>query len=224
MSQSTIADQVTEFNAGFTAQIGSTLSDVFSREQQDLVSAGVPDTAVSVGDVVPDAALLDAAGSAVTLVDALDGAPAVLVFYRGAWCPYCNLTLRTYQRELAPTLRDAGVGLIAISPQTPEGTAAAAANGALEFTVLSDPSATLIRGLGILTEPSEEARAAHTELGFDVADSNADETAGIPFPTVLLIDGDRSVHFADVHADYTTRTEVQTVIAAVEELIRRKAA
>ena len=224
MPKSTIADQVTEFNVGFAAQIGPALSDVFAREQDALVSAGTPESVVAVGDVVPDAALLTADGSAITLVDAVDGAPAVVVFYRGAWCPYCNLTLRTYQRELAPALREAGVGLIAISPQTPEGTAAAAENGALEFTVLSDPSATLIRALGILTEPSAEARAAHTELGFDVADSNADETAGIPFPTVLLIDGDSEVHFADVHADYTTRTEVQTVLDAVDELLRRKAA
>jgi len=76
----------------------------------------------------------------------------------------------------------------------------------------------LSRALGIVTEPTAEARAAHTQLGFDVADSNADATGDIPFPTVLVVDGDGRVVFADVHVDYTTRTEVDEVVAALDLL------
>ena len=148
----------------------------------------------------------------------LPQAPAVLVFYRGAWCPYCNIALRTYQRELLPQLRERGVQLVAISPQTPEGSEQAVSNGGLEFAVLSDPANGLVRALGIRTEPSADARAAHTALGFDVADSNADSTGDIPFPTVLVVDAGRVVRFADVHVDYTTRTEVADVLRAVDAL------
>ena len=215
MSTPTIADQVGTFNDGFTAQIGPELSEVFAREQADLTAAGVPRNAVGEGDTVPEADLVRADGSTTTLSDALAATPAVLVFYRGAWCPYCNIALQTYQRDLLPALRDRGVELVAISPQTPEGSEQAVQNGGLEFTVLSDPSNALVRRLGIVTEPSGEARRAHTALGFDVADSNADATGDIPFPTVLVVDGDRVVRFADVHVDYTTRTEVATVLDAV---------
>jgi peroxiredoxin len=213
-----IATQVDEFNTGFTAQIGPDLSAVFAREQSGLTAAGVPGGAVAVGDQVRDAELVQTDGTPTTLAAALNGKPGVLVFYRGAWCPYCNIALQTYQRDLLPTLRDRGVELVAISPQTPEGSEQAIANGGLEFTVLSDPSNALVRELGILTEPSGEARQAHTQLGFDVADSNADATGDIPFPTVLVVDGDRVVRFADVHVDYTTRTEVPTILEAVERL------
>ncbi|PPF79676.1 peroxiredoxin [Subtercola sp. Z020] len=214
----TIAAQVTEFNQGFEAQIGPDLSAVFAAEQAALNSRGIPANAVSVGDTVPDADLLTPDGNPTTLAAAVGDAPAVLVFYRGAWCPYCNLTLKTYQRELLPALREQGVGLVALSPQTPDGSRAAVEGAELDFPVLSDASNALVRRLGLLTEPSAEAREAHTALGFDVADSNADATGDIPFPTVLLVDADRTVRFADVHVDYTTRTEVSAILEAVARL------
>ncbi len=215
LTTTSISDQVDEFNVGFTAQIGPDLSAVFDREQRDLIGDGVPADAVAVGDTLADAVLVGPDGQNVTLFAVTSGRPAVLVFYRGAWCPYCNITLRTYERELRPELDRLGVALIAISPQTPEGSTAAVQGGELNYPVLSDPSNTFIRSLGIVTEPSAAARVAHTELGFDVADSNADSTAGIPFPTVLIVDANGTVTYADIHVDYTTRTEVSAILAGV---------
>lgn len=212
MTSPAIADQVAEFNTGFTAQIGPTLSAVFDREQSDLRDAGVPDDAIVVGSVVPNETLLDANGVEITLSAVLNGRRGVLVFYRGAWCPYCNIALRTYQRDLLPELDQVTTALVAISPQTPEGTQSIIEGAELEFPVLSDPGNALVRSLGIQTEPSAEARAAHTELGFDVADSNADATADIPYPTIVIVDADRVVQFVDVHVDYTSRTEVATIL------------
>ena len=215
MSNATIASQVDLFNTGFNAQIGDDLAAVFAGEQRDLLVGGIPEFAVTIGDTVPDATLLDVTGTPTTLAEVTGSRPAVIVFYRGAWCPYCNLTLKTYQRELLPALTAQGIALVAISPQTPDGSTAAVVSGELGFPVLSDPSNLLISALGIQTEPSAEARLAHTQLGFDVADSNADSTGDIPFPTVLIVDANRVVTFADVHVDYTTRTEVVDILAAL---------
>lgn len=213
-----IAAQVNEFNVGFDATVGPKLAEVFATEQRDLAAGGVPSDAVTVGDTVSDARLLTADGVSTTLSGELDGELSVIVFYRGAWCPYCNLTLKHYQQELLPALTERGIGLVAISPQTPTGSATAVTNGELGFRVLSDEGGVLIRSLGIITEPSADARAAHTELGFDVADSNADATAAIPFPTVLVVDRDHVVRYADVQVDYTRRTEVDEILAAVDRL------
>jgi peroxiredoxin len=215
LTTTSISDQVDDFNVGFSAQIGPDLSAVFDREQQDLIGVGVPVDAVAVGDILADAQLVGLDGQGVNLFSMTAGRPAVLVFYRGAWCPYCNITLRTYERELRPELDRLGVALIAISPQTPDGSTAAVQGGELNFPVLSDPSNALIRALGIVTEPSGAARVAHAELGFNVADSNADSTASIPFPTVLIIDAANTVRFADVHVDYTRRTEVSAILEGV---------
>lgn len=217
-STESIAEQVTTFNEGFTEQIGPRLSAVFADEQQGLNAAGVPDGAVAAGDVLPDAPLVSTDGSPTTLHEAIGDRPAIVVFFRGAWCPYCNITLKTYQRDLLPQLNERGIALVAISPQTPQASTQTVENGDLGFAVLADPGNALIARLGILTEPTAAARAAHTDLGFDVADSNADATGGIPFPTVLVVDAGRTVRFADVHVDYTTRTEVPKILTAADAL------
>ena len=211
----TIDEQVATFNVDFSAQIGERLSSVFSDEQNALLAAGLPSDVVHPGDVLPDAILVDPAGASVSLASAIGANGAVVVFYRGSWCPYCNITLKTYQQQLLPILRERGISLVAISPQTPDASELAITNGGLEFTVLSDPGNVLVRQLGILTEPAAAARAAHTDLGFDVADSNADATGDIPFPTVLVVDASGLVSFADIHVDYTTRTEVAEIVAAL---------
>ena len=221
MTDTTIQAQIAEFDRGFAEQIGPDLSAVFAAEQRSLREGGVPAGAVSPGDRLPGATLLDPDGAEVDLAAVLGTGPAVVVLYRGAWCPYCNLTLRQYQAELLPALRERGAALVAVSPQTPEGSAQAVAGAGLDFPTLSDPSNAFVRALGLVTEPSAEARAAHAQLGFDVADSNADGTGDIPFPTVIVVDADRTVSFADVHVDYTTRTEVAEILAAVDALTAR---
>lgn len=217
-SNNTIQASVADFNVGFTEAVGPDLSLVFQKEQDELIRGGAPVTAVSIGDRVPEATLLTASGDEQRLAGVLGDAPAVLVFYRGAWCPYCNIALRHYNENLAPSLKERGVQLIAISPQTPEGTEAAVASNELSFTAFSDPGNALAAQWGITTEPSTEAREAHTQLGFAVADSNADATPTIPFPTVVVVDRHHVVRWVDLHVDYTSRTEVPAILEAVDSL------
>jgi peroxiredoxin len=218
MSPQDISEQVADFQRTFNAEIGPDLEAIFEAEQAHLRSLGIPADAVRVGDQIVDASLLTPTGRDIALIDAIGEAPAVVVFYRGAWCPYCNITLKTYQDDLLPALRARGVELVAISPQSPAGSEESVAAGDLEFTVLSDPGNVLSRALGIATEPSFEARGAHRELGFDMADSNVGGSAEIPFPTVLVIDGDGRVVFVDIHTDYTSRTEVSLVLETLDLL------
>ncbi|MBB3158913.1 peroxiredoxin [Microbacterium proteolyticum] len=218
MSAPSIAQQVTDFTSGFEAQIGDRLAGVFAGEQADLRNAGVPDAALGIGDAAPDAVLVEVDGTASSFSSARGEEVSVVVFYRGAWCPYCNITLRSYQEKLLPALRERGMRLIAVSPQTPDGSSQSATNGSLEFTVRSDPANRLAEQFGIVTEPSVAARAAHTDLGFDVADSNADATARVPFPSVYVIDEAGVVRFADVHVDYTSRTEPEQIVDVLDRL------
>lgn len=214
----TVAARLAGFTTAFDEQVGPGIAAVFRGEQSDLVAAGSPPDAVAIGDIVPDARLVRSDGESTTLARELDRRPAALVFFRGAWCPYCNITLRAYAAELAPALAERGERLVAISPQTPEAGATLESEAALGFPVLSDAGLVLARALGLATEPSAEARAAHATLGFDVADDNVDGTGAVPFPTVLVVDADRRVAFADVHVDYTTRTEPGAVLAALDEV------
>lgn len=212
----TIAGEIAGFLPGFSDAVGPELSAVFDEEQRDLRSTEAP--AAALGSALPAATVLDADGAAHDLDALLGEGPAVLVFYRGAWCPFCNITLKHYQQTLAPELDERGVRLIAVSPQTPEGTATAVEQGELGFTVVSDPGNALAGALGIVTAPSAAAQEAHTALGFAVKDSNADDTPAIPYPSVLVLDVHRRIAFADVKTDYTQRTETPQILAAVDAL------
>ena len=146
------------------------------------------------------------------------GRSAVVVLYRGAWCPYCNLALRAYQEELVPQLAQRDIALVAISPQKPDGSLSSQEMNELSFTVLSDPGNQIAAGLGVLTAPSEGARAAQRKLGLDLPEVNADGTHGLPMPTVAIVDRAGTIRWIDVHPDYTTRTEVADIVDALNGL------
>jgi peroxiredoxin len=192
--------------------------DAFVAEQVDLDEAGVPVGVSAPGAQMPDGELLDVRGAATSLAQVRAGRPAVVVFYRGAWCPYCNIALRTYQAELAPALADRGFAMIAVSPQKPDGSLSTAETNELTYAVVSDPGNQLASALGILTEPSPEAAAAAQKVGLDVAEHNADGGLTLPMPTTVVVDATGVIRWIDVHPNYATRGEVPDILAAVDSV------
>jgi peroxiredoxin len=212
----TIAGRSAEISAATASDIPPALARVFAEEQRGWRERGEPDGIVGRGERVADFTLPDATGSPVTLGEIVADGPAVVVFYRGGWCPYCNLALRTYQAELLPELARYGASLVAISPQNPDESLGTSEKAGLSFTVLSDPGAALAYRLGIGYTPTPELLEAQRALGLDLMKVNA--TVDLPLPTVLIIDSARTVRFVDPCADYTTRTEVHAILGALERL------
>ena len=217
----TIAEQVRHLAETTAAQPPNDVMAAFAREQADLAAQGTPAGVIEVGATLPDADLLDPHGAATSLYDALGDRLTVVVFYRGAWCPYCNITLSTYQAELVPEVARRNVGLVAISPQVPDGSLSIQEKHDLTFAVLSDPGNQLAKAAGILTGPSDEVRAVQVQLGLDLTDINADGTTGLPMPTTLIVDADHVVRWVDVHPDYATRSEPEQILAALDALAVR---
>jgi peroxiredoxin len=211
----TIRQQSAEFAAASATQLPPEVADVFAAEQRGWREQGVPDGSVAAGDVLENFTLPDATDAPVTLSEIVAEGPAVVVFYRGGWCPYCNIALRTYQTELLPELDALGVRLVAISPQSPDQSLSTTEKAELSFTVLSDPGAQVARRLGIAFQPAGHVLAAQRELGLDLTQVNADGSPDLPMPTVLIVDQDRTVRFADTRADYTARTEVADILDAL---------
>jgi peroxiredoxin len=211
----TIQQQSAAFAAAAATSTPAALTAVRAAELQRCREEGVPESAVARGDRLEDFTLPGATGERVSLSEILADGPAVLVFYRGGWCPYCSIALRTYQTELLPELDALGVRLVAISPQSPDQSLSTAEKAELAFTVLSDPGAQLARRLGIGFQHSEQMLAAQRERGLNLTEVNADSSSALPMPTVLIVDQDRTVRFADTHADYTSRTEVADILYAL---------
>ncbi len=211
-----IAGRSAEISAATASQIPSALARVFAEEQRGWRERGEPDGIVGRDERIDDFTLPDATDSPVTLSELVADGPAVVVFYRGGWCPYCNLALRTYEAELLPELARYGARLVAVSPQNPDQSLSTSEKAGLSFTVLSDPGADLAYRLGIGYTPTPEVLRAQRALGLDLTKVNA--TVDLPLPTVLVIDPDRTVRFVDPCADYTQRTEVQAILGALERL------
>ena len=216
---STFAEQVASHHRASAGQLPAEVAGAFADEQRALAAAGEPSGVAQPGTRLPDGELLDVAGQPATLAERLGGKPGVIVFYRGGWCPYCSIALRTYQAQLVPALAERGISLIAISPQTPDGSLSTKESKELTFTVLSDPGNQIAGQLGILTAPSDGARAAQLQLGLDLTQVNADGTTALPMPTVVIADADGVIRWIDVHPDYTTGTEPGQVLQAVAETI-----
>lgn len=214
----TIREQSQRLKATAAERLPAEVVDVFDRSIKTFLDAGVPADAVKVGDKLDTFTLDDATGRAVTLEQIIQDGPAVVVFYRGGWCPYCNLALRAYQNELLPQLPAFNARLVAISPQPPDESLSTAEKAGLAFTVLSDPGARLARRIGIAFQQPDEVLAAQRQLGLDLAAVNAEHSTALPRPTVLIINQDHTVRFVDVQPDYTARTEVADILTALAEL------
>jgi peroxiredoxin len=211
MTDRTIAEQVTAMHEGRATD------DVWAREQADLALTTAT-VALDLGAEFPDGKLLGPTGEAASLTDVRAGAPAVVVFYRGVWCPYCNIALKTYQERLNPALRERGVVLVALSPQRPDGSLSMREKNEIDFAVLSDPGNQIAAALGILTKPSDASREAQLALGLDLTAVNGDGTIALPMPTVAIVAADGTLAWIDVRPDYSTRTEPRQILDALDAL------
>src|SRR5271155_2638223 len=216
MHTPTISDQARALATSSAASLPADVIGAFAAAQAALETRGVPQNVVAPGSVMPDGDLLDVDGAPASLTRLRAGRPAVVVFYRGAWCPYCNLALSTYQAQLLAALAARNVALIAVSPQVPDESLNMQQKNDLAFPVLSDPTNTLASHLGVLSAPSPEARAAQLQLGLDLTVVNADGTTAVPMPTTVIVDANHVIRWIDVHPDYSTRSEPAEILAALD--------
>lgn len=219
VSDTTIADQVVELQRQSATRLPAEVRTAFGADLAAVTAAGIPAQVATVGTAMPDGDLLDPAGHPTTLAAVRADRPAVVVFYRGAWCPYCNLALRAYQQTLVSELDARGVALVAISPQKPDGSLTMQQKNDLTYTVVSDPGNQIAGQLGILTAPGQGARNAQASLGLDLGDVNVDGTPTLPFPTVVIVDAAGTIAWIDVHPNYTTRSEPAQILAALDATV-----
>lgn len=183
-------------------------------QRRELVEGADPSRWVKPGDRVEPFELEEVDGQRLTLEALTADGPAVLVFFRFAACPACNIALPYYERELAPQLRALGVRLVAVSPQVPERLVEIKRRHDLSFEVATDRDAVLGRRFGVLYAANAATRAKGTFIG----DVTGTGTWELPQPTVVVIGTDRAVRFADVSPDWLARTEAAPVIDAVRAL------
>ncbi|MBX9927227.1 MAG: AhpC/TSA family protein [Hyphomicrobiaceae bacterium] len=169
------------------------------------------------GDRFPALVLTDQSGRAVDLGRLADAQPLIVTFYRGGWCPYCNLELRAYQKAL-PDIDALGAKLIAVSPETPDNTLSTAEKNDLSFPVLSDNKGLLADALGIRFELSPAIHALYQKFGHDLAARNGDDNWALPMPATFVVAKGGVIAHADVDPDYRKRLDPAVTIDVLRRL------
>lgn len=212
-----LQEQIAEYKVGFKAKVPTNIQELMQLATKQLAETGIVKNAPKLSEPFPEFSLPNQNGNTVSLSSLLAKGPVVVTFYRGGWCPYCNLELKAYQSELA-NIKAENATLVAITPELPDESLSTAEKNALEFEVLTDANADYARSLGLVFSLPEELRPIYLSFGIDVEKHNGKGQFDLPLAATFVIAKDGTVASAFVDADYTTRQEPSEVVKKLKAL------
>ena len=218
-----LQDKLDAFKANFESggppfNAPASIHEPMRRATAELVASGAAKRAAKVGDKAPAFVLKDPDGKDVSSAELLSHGPLVLTFYRGVWCPYCNLDIQGLQDAL-PELEKHGARLVAISPQTATNSRRLIREHKLTFAVLSDPGNEVAAAFGLRFKLPDYLIDLYKN-GFknDLAVVNGDASWTLPMPARFVIGRDGKILYAEVNPDYTRRPDPAELIPALQKL------
>ena len=168
-----LKEQLAEYRADWRKRVPADRQAIMERHIEQLRTGVIARTMLKVGNRAPEFMLRNAKGEIVDIGALRKKGPVIVTFYRGGWCPYCNLELKAFQ-EILPEIKAAGASLVAISPEKPDDTLSTAEKNALAFEVLSDVGQKVGRAFGLVYQFTEELRSAYRGFGRDIPAHNGD--------------------------------------------------
>ena len=219
-----LQDRLDAFKADFEGtKVPPEVVSVMHRATGELAASGQVQRALAVGAKLPAFNLSDSEDRAVSSADLLAKGPLVITFYRGVWCPYCNMDLQAIE-EIAADIRATGASLVAISPQTPANGAKSRAQNKLSFPILSDRNGDVAASFGLRFKLPDDLLAIYRKFGIDLSAVNGDASGTLPMPARYIVGRDGTVAYAEVNADYTRRPDPSELLPTLRRLQQAKAA
>ena len=216
---STLSQQLEEYRAGWLQRVPAERRAAMERHIAHLLESGIGGSAMQVGDQAPEIVLPDAHGHIFEVARLLAMGPVIVTFYRGGWCPFCNLELKAYQAVL-PRIAAAGASLVAISPEKPDDTVSTTEKNALTFPVLSDVGQRVGKAFGLVYSFTDELRSVYDGFKLDIPDKNgAPDDWSLPLSATYVIGTDGRILFADTSVDYRRRTDPLDVLHVLERRV-----
>ncbi len=212
----TLTESLNEKKAAFNAKASDEKKRVYAEGIEAVEKSGVLEAAVKKGDHAPNFSLNNATGQKVSLHKELKKGPVVLVWYRGGWCPYCNITLHYLQENLAE-FNERGAPLLALTPEVPDKSLSTTEKNHLEFEVLSDVNNKVAAEYGIVFKLTPEVAKIYQE-SFGLSDYNGNEKGELPLAATYVIDQNGVVVYSFLHADYRERAPIEDILKALDEL------
>lgn len=218
-----LKNELNAFKAEFSNKVDEETVSIIDRASAELENDFKSRKPLKAGNKAPDFTLPSANGESVSLSEKLQEGPVIITFYRGDWCPYCNLELRAYQRIL-PEIKEAGATLIAISPQTPDSSLSTAEKNDLEFDVLSDVGSKVAQKFGISFKLPDYLQDLYNKLGGSLPQYNGTDDWTLPVPATFVIDRESNIILAHVDTEYQNRLEPSEALGAIKAINSVRAA
>jgi peroxiredoxin len=210
-----LQDILNEKKEGFNAKADSIKKRVYAEGIQSVLDDKIAENALQVGDNAPNFSLTNALGEKVMLNDELKNGPVILMWYRGGWCPYCNLTLRAMQ-DMLPQYQAGGAQLFALTPEAPDKSISTTEKNELEFQVLSDYDNKVAREYGVIFKLTDEVKEYY-EKGFGLSEYNGNDKGELPLAATYVIGTNGKITYAFLDADYRNRAEPMAILEALTE-------
>ncbi|MDC9511270.1 peroxiredoxin-like family protein [Pseudoalteromonas sp. Angola-4] len=207
--------QIDAYNVQKEAKLPGDVLALIAQTNEELIAQHIKDNALQVGAKVSNFSLNNHSAEQVELADLLNNGPVIISFYRGNWCPYCNLELKALNNHL-PEFKTHNAQLVAISPQLPDETLSSAQKNALEFDVLSDINNKVAEQFGLLFTLDERIVALYSQFGIDFEKYYGNKSFKLPLPATYIINQKGIITYAFLNEDYTLRAEPTDVLAALE--------
>jgi peroxiredoxin len=190
--------------------------EIMHRATEELIASGATLHAKKVGDKAPAFTLKDADGNLVSSTELLKKGPLVVSFYRGVWCPYCNMELQALQAA-KPEFDKRGASLVAISPQTAPNSRKSVRQNQLSFPILSDAKGEVAASFGLRFGLPDYLVELYKRLKNDLPSLNDDPSWTLPMPARYVIGQDGTILYSEVNPDYTRRPEPEDMIPALQQ-------
>ena len=214
-----LQDKLDALKAEFKTKAPAEVAAAIQRAIDELVETGQSARALKTGSRVPSFTLPDAEGKIVSSTDLLAKGPLVITFYRGVWCPYCNMDLQAIEAAAAE-IRARGASLVAISQQTPANSRKSQRDNGLSFPILVDRGGEVAAAFGLRWLVPDDLRDIHSKLGADLPTFNGEPSWTLPMPARYVIAPDGMIAYGEVNPDYTHRPEPSDLFPTLERLQR----
>ncbi|OCA77999.1 alkyl hydroperoxide reductase [Chryseobacterium contaminans] len=209
-----LAKQLEHLNQELSSQLPQEILNAFGKSIEDLKTKRMEENSIQIGDQMPEFSLPNALGTLINSEEIFKNGKVILAFYRGSWCPYCNLELKFLQDNLS-RIKEKGATLIAISPQSPDHSLSLAEKNNLEFEILTDAENNFAQKLGIVFQLQDFVLPYYKGLGIHLSDFNKNNDNTLPVPAVFVINENKVITYKFLDVNYMNRVDVEDLIKAL---------
>lgn len=206
-----LALQIEQLNHELSSQLPQDILNAFGSSVEDLKTKNIEDNSIQAGQKMPEFLLPNAYNEKIHSTQILKKGKMILAFYRGSWCPYCNLELKFLQDNLS-RIKEKNAVLVAISPQNPDHSLTMVEKNNLEFEVLTDHNNDFAKKLGIVFHLQDFVLPYYQNLGINLSLFNNNKENTLPVPAVFLVDENSKIIYKFLDVNYMNRIDIEELI------------